>query len=93
MTMGSEPRPNPLVQLTLARWRSFYRDPGVLFWTVGFPILLAIVLAVLQQAGIMFGLPAPPLILILRMDQPQLSAQKSFAPVRPRFAAVFPLAL
>ena len=42
----SERRPNPLVQLSLARWRSFYREPGVLFWTVGFPILLSIVLGV-----------------------------------------------
>jgi ABC-2 type transport system permease protein len=47
---SSEDRPDPLLQLALARWRSFYRDPGVLFWTVGFPILLAIVLGVAFRA-------------------------------------------
>jgi ABC-2 type transport system permease protein len=39
-------RPHPLVELTLSRWRVLYRDPGVLFWIVGFPLLLAIVLGV-----------------------------------------------
>jgi ABC-2 type transport system permease protein len=31
-------------QLALARWRAFYREPGTIFWTFGFPIVLAIVL-------------------------------------------------
>jgi ABC transporter DrrB family efflux protein len=31
-------------QLALARWRSFYREPGTIFWAFGFPIVLAIVL-------------------------------------------------
>jgi ABC-type multidrug transport system permease subunit len=29
------------VQLTLARYREFYREPEALFWTFGFPILMA----------------------------------------------------
>lgn len=33
-----------LVELSLARWRSFYREPSVLFWTFGFPLLLSVVL-------------------------------------------------
>jgi ABC-type multidrug transport system permease subunit len=33
-----------LVQLTLTRMREFWRDPGSVFWTFGFPILTAIVL-------------------------------------------------
>jgi ABC-2 type transport system permease protein len=39
-------RPNPLVQLTLARWRAFYREPSAVFWTFGFPVLLAIALGI-----------------------------------------------
>lgn len=39
-------RPNPLWQLTLARWRAFYREPSTLFWTFAFPILLSIALGI-----------------------------------------------
>jgi ABC-type multidrug transport system permease subunit len=42
----SERRPNALVQLVLARLRSFYREPGVLFWSFGFPLVLAIALGI-----------------------------------------------
>jgi len=35
-----------LVQLSLARWRGFYREPSALFWTFGFPILLSIALGI-----------------------------------------------
>lgn len=45
---------HPLVELTLARLREFLRDPGALFWTFGFPILLAIAL------GIAFRDSPPP---------------------------------
>jgi ABC-type multidrug transport system permease subunit len=31
----------PLIQLTLARYREFYREPEALFWTFVFPILMA----------------------------------------------------
>jgi ABC-type multidrug transport system permease subunit len=37
---------NPLWQLTLARWRELLREPGILFWTFGFPVVLAIGLGV-----------------------------------------------
>jgi ABC-2 type transport system permease protein len=36
----------PLWQLTLARWRTFYREPSAVFWTFGFPILLAVALGI-----------------------------------------------
>jgi ABC-type multidrug transport system permease subunit len=39
-------RQNPLWQLTLARWRIFVREPSALFWTYGFPVVLALVLGV-----------------------------------------------
>ncbi|MGZ6144034.1 MAG: ABC transporter permease, partial [Myxococcales bacterium] len=39
-------RPNPLVQLTLARLRLFFREPGAVFWTFGFPLALSIALGI-----------------------------------------------
>lgn len=41
----SSPR-SALYQLVLARLRSFYREPGVLFWSFGFPVVLAIALGI-----------------------------------------------
>lgn len=37
---------NPLLQLFLARMREFYRQPEVVFWVFGFPILLAVGLGI-----------------------------------------------
>ncbi len=37
---------HPLVELTLARLYEFWRDPSALFWTFGFPILLAVALGI-----------------------------------------------
>jgi len=34
-------RPSPLLQLTLIRFREFYREPEAVFWTFLFPILMA----------------------------------------------------
>jgi ABC-2 type transport system permease protein len=45
---------SPLVELTLARLREFIRDPGAVFWTFGFPIVLAVAL------GIAFRESPPP---------------------------------
>ena len=39
-------RQHPLWQLTLMRWRIFAREPSALFWTYGFPVVLALVLGV-----------------------------------------------
>jgi ABC-2 type transport system permease protein len=33
---------SPLLELTLARLREFYREPGMIFWVFGFPVLMAI---------------------------------------------------
>jgi ABC-2 type transport system permease protein len=41
-TALSEERFHPLVELTKARLREFFREPGMIFWVFGFPILLAI---------------------------------------------------
>jgi ABC-type multidrug transport system permease subunit len=37
---------SPLWQLTLARWRSFYREPSTIFWAFVFPIVLAFALGI-----------------------------------------------
>lgn len=37
---------SPFLQLTLSRLRVFYREPSVVFWTFGFPIILSIALGV-----------------------------------------------
>ncbi len=45
MTRSVAPR-SALVELTLARFRLFVREPSALFWTFGFPVVLAIALGV-----------------------------------------------
>jgi ABC-2 type transport system permease protein len=37
---------HPLVQLSLARMREFYREPEAVFWVFGFPIVLAFALGI-----------------------------------------------
>lgn len=37
---------HPIAHLVFDRYREFVREPGVLFWTFGFPILLVIVLSI-----------------------------------------------
>src|SRR5215831_17822266 len=39
-------RQHPLWQLTLMRWRIFAREPAAIFWTYGFPVVLALALGV-----------------------------------------------
>ena len=39
-------RPNPIAQLTLMRLREIGREPGVLFWTFGFPVVLSLALGI-----------------------------------------------
>jgi ABC-2 type transport system permease protein len=39
-------RPHPLGQMSLMRLRIFVREPAALFWTYGFPVVLALVLGV-----------------------------------------------
>src|SRR5215204_2167394 len=39
-------RQHPLWQMTLMRWRIFVREPSALFWTYGFPVVLALALGV-----------------------------------------------
>jgi ABC-2 type transport system permease protein len=46
----------PVMELTLARLREFWRDPGALFWTFGFPMVLAVSLGLAFRSQ-----PAPVL--------------------------------
>ncbi len=52
-----------LWQLTLARFREFYREPAALFWVYGFPLILAFVL------GLAFpGKPVPASTVDVQLD-------------------------
>ena len=39
-------RSHPLAELTLARLRLFFREPGAVFWTFGFPLVLSLALGI-----------------------------------------------
>jgi ABC-2 type transport system permease protein len=74
----SAPVSSPLWELTLARLRIFFREPGAVFWTFGFPLLLSIAL------GIAFrNRPAEPSI--VAVVSPELErALAADAQLRPR---------
>ncbi len=44
--MTEEARRSALVELTLARFRLFFREPSALFWTFGFPVILSVALGI-----------------------------------------------
>lgn len=52
---------NALWQLTLVRLREFSREPGVIFWVFGFPILLAVALGLAFRADVK---PKVPLVVL-----------------------------
>src|SRR5215213_7368321 len=37
---------SPLLELTLARLREFYREPAAVFWVYGFPLIMAVALGI-----------------------------------------------
>src|SRR6266571_5016046 len=45
MTRHTRPQ-HPLWELSIMRWRIFVREPSALFWTYGFPVVLALALGV-----------------------------------------------
>lgn len=57
----------PLVALTLARFIEFFREPGAIFWTFGFPLLLTVAL------GIAFRNQAPPRAAVAVVAGPESS--------------------
>src|SRR5207245_2589435 len=48
---------HPLVQLSLARMREFYREPEAIFWVFGFPIVLAFALGIAFRTRVRGGPP------------------------------------
>lgn len=58
-------RSAPLLHLTLARLRAFAREPGVVFWTFGFPLLITVAL------GIAFRDQGPPRATVALVDGPR----------------------
>lgn len=62
---------HPLWQLTLARFREFYREPAALFWVYGFPLILA------GALGAAFAeKPVPASAVDLQGDASDLAVQK-----------------
>src|SRR5260370_18336981 len=55
----------PLWQLILARLREFYREPEVIFWVYGFPILVAVGLAIAFRSKE----PEPPAVDVQQSSQ------------------------
>ncbi len=70
---ASRARPNPLWQLTLARLRLFFREPGAIFWTFGFPLVLSIALGIAfrnrQPEPVHIAVESPELETRLRGEQ------------------------
>ncbi|HEY5284127.1 MAG TPA: hypothetical protein VIM14_15145, partial [Polyangia bacterium] len=59
--------PNPILQLTLMRLREIGREPGILFWAFGFPVVMSLAL------GIAFRARGPEPVVVGAL--PGLSAQ------------------
>ena len=51
MTTDRTWREHPLIQLTLVRYREFYREPEALFWVFIFPVLLTAGLGIAFRGG------------------------------------------
>ncbi|MFA5907273.1 MAG: ABC transporter permease [Vicinamibacterales bacterium] len=43
---SSQARPHPLLELTLARFREFLREPEAMFWVFGFPLIMTCALGI-----------------------------------------------
>ena len=65
---------SPLLALSLARLREFMREPGALFWTFGFPLLMTLAL------GVAFREQGPARARVGVADGPM--AETSLAPLR-----------
>jgi ABC-type multidrug transport system permease subunit len=60
---------HPLWQLTLARFREFYREPAALFWVYGFPLILAFALGMAFRER-----PVPPAPVDVQSDPAEPAA-------------------
>jgi ABC-2 type transport system permease protein len=75
---------SPLWELTLTRWRSFFREPSAVFWTFGFPLLLAIALGMAFR-----NKPPDPVAVAVERGSPE--AERLFAALQksPEVTALF----
>jgi ABC-2 type transport system permease protein len=74
-------RQRPLIELTKVRLREFYREPGMIFWVFGFPILMAIGLGLAFRSQ---PLDKPAIAVLAAPDHPlsrALLASELVAPV------------
>lgn len=71
-------RPHPILELTLMRLREMWREPGVMFWSFGFPVVLSLAL------GIAFRVrgPDPVVVAALPGISPQVHAALAEAKVQ-----------
>ena len=68
---------HPLLELTVARLKEFGREPGAVFWTFGFPLLLTVALGIAFRAegpspvtvGVLDGDGAPAILAALDADE------------------------
>ncbi|HEX2656728.1 MAG TPA: ABC transporter permease, partial [Polyangia bacterium] len=72
---------SPLFLLTMARVRSFLREPGAVFWTFGFPLLITVAL------GMAFREQGPPRSVIALVDGPRAAALRDALAAEPSVAA------
>jgi ABC-2 type transport system permease protein len=80
-TAIADRRSSPLWELTAARLRMFFREPGAVFWTFGFPLLLSLAL------GIAFrNRPAEPAIVAVTSPALQ-TALEGDPQLKPRLLA------
>jgi ABC-2 type transport system permease protein len=68
---GEEERYSPLLELTLTRLREFYREPGMIFWVFGFPVLMAIGLGLAFRSQ---PLERPAVALLAPAEHPLVGA-------------------
>jgi ABC-2 type transport system permease protein len=72
----------PIVQLALARFREFVREPEALFWAFVFPVVMSVVMAVAFPAGgsspVLVGIPAgagAPALRAALESQPEITVR------------------
>jgi hypothetical protein len=66
-------RLHPLLELTKARLREFFREPGMIFWVFGFPIVMAVGLGLAFRSQP----PEKPAVAVLGPDSPASEAAAS----------------
>ena len=75
-------RPNPIVELTLMRLREIGREPGVLFWAFGFPLLLSLAL------GIAFRVRGPEPVVVGALPGVSAEIQRALADAKVHLKAL-----